>query len=236
MKRTIDPTIINKVANHKEVRPFLMGEGKFDVTEFLEDTRNFAFVNDEGGFVLENKGQGVYEVHTMFLPKHKSNIVECAKESMEYMFTRTDCNTLLTQVPDTNKAALNLTNAVGFKPWFPRGNITYYRIDLRDWIQSTEELEHEGDWFHQQLEDAKFKQDSTLATHPPDPAHDRAVGAAVKMIKAGNPFKAIDTYNEWATFAGYMPVKLLSVNPITVDVLDAVVELDNGHMEILKCR
>lgn len=241
MKRTVDATFINKVANHKEVRPFLMGDGKFDMTDFLEDTRNFAFINDDGGFVLHNQADGVYEVHTMFLPNHKSNILQNVAESMDYMFTRTDCHTLLTQVPDSNDPAMKLSHAVGFKPLFrredtPLGPTQYFRLTLAEWVQNNKDLEHDGEWFHNKLEEAKFAKDSTLPTHPYDPAHERAVGAAVRMMKAGNPFKAVDYYNEWASFAGYLPVRLLSVNPITVDVLDAVVEMKDGELEILKCR
>ena len=85
-------------------------------------------------------------------------------------------------------------------------------------------------WFHDRLAEL------TQPGHPENEAHNRAVGAAVLMMQAGNPIKAINTYNAWAAFAQYEQIKLISLNPVVIDMHDAVLELDGDDMEILLCR
>ena len=108
--------------------------------------------------------------------------------------------------------------------------------DVMDWMVSPQN-EQAGQDFHELLEEAKTHADSPLPTHDDDPAHDRAVGAAVMMCQRGQARKGVVLYNVWAAAAGYEQVKLLSEAPPVVDILDAIVGLNNaGELEVLSCR
>jgi len=241
MIRTLDSTFLNMVCNHPQVHPWLGVEGTIDVSGVVGNPANFALVNDGGGFILGCHEPGIYEVHSQFLPSHRRETVKAMREGFDYMFTRTDCHTVLTQVPDNNPAAAALAKFAHFRPMFrredtPRGPTAYMGLYIDDWAQDNAALEAEGEWFHDNLNEAKKAQGSELPAHPHDPAHERAVGASVRLVKAGNAAKGVALYNRWARLAGYAPITLLSETPVLIDVVDAVVEWTGQDMEIVLCR
>lgn len=242
VRRTLDASLLNRVANDPDVRPFLQGEGEIDLAALVANVANIALVTDGGGFFLHGLTPGEYEVHSMFLPEARGQTVQAMREGMEYMFARTDCLRLVTRVPDGNQPAANLAAAGGFRRLFHRDNAwngagaAYMAVSLEDWALGNPDLEADGEWFHQKLEQAKAEADSELLAHDHDSAHERAVGATVLMMRAGNVNKGLAFYNRWAVFAGYQPIALLSDAPPVLDLGDAVVELKNGDMEILLCR
>jgi hypothetical protein len=242
MERTLNADFINGVMNHHAVRPWLGGEGKVDVSEQVANPDNVCLVNEGGGFLCIQIAPGVYEVHSQFLPQFRGeSTVNFTKKCGEYMFTRTNCHTILTQVPDDNVAAAVLAKALGFREVFHRQNglrgpTSYQKLTLDEWVQNSSYLESDGEAFHDQLTLCKKKHGSELEEHPYDPAHERVVGAVVKMIKHGNHFKAVDFYNSWALFAGYAPITIIQDNPVMIDVQDAIVGWDGKQMETLLCR
>lgn len=241
MIRTLDATFLNGVANHPEVHPWLGVEGEADLTAAVSNPANFALVNEGGGFVLMCHEPGVYEVHSQFLPSHRRKTIQAMRDGFEYMFVNTDCHTVLTQVPDNNPAAAALARFAHFRPMFrredtPRGPTAYMGLTIDQWAQDNASLEADGEWFHDQLKAAKEAQGSTLPEHAHDAAHERAVGATIRMVKAGNCHKAVNFYNRWARFAGYAQITLLGDTPPLIDVVDAIVELNGQDMEIIKCR
>lgn len=249
VSRTVNAALLNRVANDPAVRPWLsceeMGvpaDAPIDLSEAIRDLSNVALVTNGGGFLLHARGGGDYEVHSMFLPEARSGTVAAMRAGMDYMFTRTDCQKLITKVPDDNKAAANLAAAGGFKPVFRReavwngGGVSYQALTIDDWAMANAGLEADGEWFHRKLEEAKKAAGSELPIHGHDEAHERAVGAAVRMIRAGNVAKGVAFYNRWARLAGCPEIGLLSMTPVVLDVVDAVIELRDGDMEILTCR
>ncbi len=241
MIRTLDAAFLNSVCNHPEVHPWLGVGGEIDVSAVVGNPANFALVNEGGGFILGCHEPGIYEVHSQFLPSHRRQTVKAMREGFDYMFTRTDCHTVLTQVPDNNPAAAALAKFAHFRPMFrredtPRGPTVFMGLTIDEWAQGNASLETEGEWFHAKLSAAKEAQGSSLPEHPHDAAHERAVGACVRMVKAGNAVKGVDLYNRWARLAGYAPNTLISLNPILIDVVDAVVEWTRQDMEIALCR
>ena len=236
IRRTIDAAFLNGVANHPEVRPWLWGEGEIDLAPLLTNLSNIALVSRGGGFFLNQISPGEYEVHSLFLPEARAGTVEAMRAGMAYMFTRTGCHRLVTKVPDDNKSALGLSRVGGFKPMFRRGPVSYLGISIDDWAQGCPELEAEGEWFHARLEAAKSEGGSALPQHDHDSAHERAVGAAVLMLRAGLIGKALAFYNRWAAFAGYQQISIITEAPTVLDVGDAVIELRDGDMEVLTCR
>ncbi len=241
MIRTMDAAFLNSVANHPEVHPWLGAAGEIDLSPFVSDPKHFALVNDGGGFLLINHEPGVYEVHSQFLPSHRRETIKAMRDGFDYMFVNTDCHTVLTQVPDSNPAAAALAKHAHFRHAFrredtPRGPTSYMALTLDQWVQGNASLEADGEWFHDRLKAAKEAQGSTLPEHAHDASHERAVGATIRMVKAGNCHKGVEHYNRWARFTGYAPITLLGDTPPLIDVVDAVVELNGQEMEIVLCR
>jgi len=56
------------------------------------------------------------------------------------------------------------------------------------------------------------------------------------MYSRGQAKKATSLYNRWAVNAGYAPIQLISEEPPVVDVLDAVMRLDEDELEVMTCR
>lgn len=83
-----------------------------------------------------------------------------------------------------------------------------------------------GQAFHAQLETLL-----PVDRHPIDPAHDTAVGRALKTALQGDPLTAVGTYNAWAATAGYAPLTYLG--PVAdghrVDIGSAVIEIDTQY-------
>jgi hypothetical protein len=188
--------------------------------------------------------EGVYECHTIYPPLVNAKIVvREMREAMAYMFLQTDCQCILTKVPDVNTGAAHLAKLGGFvedfyrkDAWTGGGGVSYQKLPLDAWARTCSTVGEQGRMFHELLEAHKKIQNSHLPEHPQDEAHDRAVGAAVAMIRAGNTIKGVNHYNKWAIFAGYAQITLLSEQPVIVDVGDAVMGLRNGDLEVLQCR
>lgn len=246
VRRSTDVEFFNRVANDPSVRPFLGGLGGADDTSPLDlgplisNPAVVALQTDHGGWIFHPILPGAYEVHTLFLPvgrgrRHRA----AAAEGFRFMFTRTDCLEILTKCPDDNGPARWASAQLGFRERFHRPDawaegvgISYRAFTLDDWVARDPVCWGEGQNFHAELEAAKAAAGSARPVHADDPAHDRAVGAAALMIRAGQVGKGVGVYNRWAAFAGYQPVEALSAT--VLDVRDALVELrPDGSLGVL---
>lgn len=247
IRRTLDPTFLNGVCNHPDVHPWLGHEGPIDLGPALLNPDNYALVCEGGGFVLMQHEPGVYEVHSQFLPEAKGQAIEAMRHGFDYMFTRTDAHTIFSQVPDNNKAAQAMAKHAKFRPLFrrergPLGPSQIVALTIDEWAQGNASLEVDGEWFHSEIEKAVKAVRPDLPDHPEDKSHDRAVGAAVRMVRRGNVNKGIALYNRWARLAGQTPATVISTTPVVIDVsepavgLSCVIGLEGEDMEILLCR
>jgi hypothetical protein len=251
LRRTMNADLLNEVANHPDVRPFLGAAelGTLDLTDLVENPRNVALVGDAGGFVYQQLMPGVYELHTLFLPEARGKaLMAAARESFRFMFTRTDCLEILTKCPDDNGGARFASSALGFRERFRReaawetlAGISYRVFSVDDWFVRDPECLAAGQEFHAMVEAAKEAATALLPegaalfpVHPEDATHDRAAGAACLMAKAGLTTKGAAFYNRWAIFAGYATIAAISET--LIDIQDAIIEVRDGHMEVLKCR
>jgi hypothetical protein len=242
IKRTMDATFLNKVANHPEVRPWLGGDGVLNLEGLAADPANILLETDGGGWVLHAIMPSVYELHTMFLPEGRGRAYfAAAREALRWMFSRTDALEIVTKCPDDNGPARMAASVIGFRErfrredaWAPGVGISYQVFSVDDWFVRDKECLTAGRAFHEALEAAKVAAGSTLPVHPEDEAHDRAVGACALMIQGGYLAKGVSFYNRWSIFAGYATIEALS--PTLVDVRDAIVEVRDGQMGVLKCR
>lgn len=240
LHRTMDATFLNSVANREDVRPFLGGEGPIDLGPLLLNPANYGLVVDgAGGWLLQAVLPGVYELHTLFLPEARgASYFVVAREALRWMFTRTDCLEIITKCPDDNGGARMAAGHMGFRErfrredaWAPGVGISYRVFTLDDWFVRDKAAIMEGRAFHKALEAAKVAAGITLPAHPEDEAHDRAVGAAVLMIRGGQESKAVGFYTRWALFAGYQTFE--QVGPSLFDVREAIVEVSEGQMRVL---
>jgi hypothetical protein len=250
MIRTLDATRLNAVVNHPDVRPWLGGSGEIDLSEVIADPANITLETEHGGYILARHPymHGVYEAHSQFLPEGRGEEAAKARdEGFRWLFTHTDCIEVITRVPSSNRAALAYTKQSGFLPTFVQdgafrdsaGEVQdnhFFSLPLIRWAMLDEQTLADGHAFHEALEAAKAKAGSERVAHADCDAHDRIVGAAFAMIRAGNTRKAIAFYNGWSTVTGYEPLQLLSEFPPVLDVQDAIVTLRDGELSFLKVR
>jgi len=84
-----------------------------------------------------------------------------------------------------------------------------------------------GRVFHEQLE-----RQLTHDNHPDDPAHNRAVGHALRAaIECGDVDGAVSGYNRWAALSGYVPFELVghSDDSWRLDMQTAVIEIARDY-------
>lgn len=244
LRRTLDATFLNRVANDPSVRPHVGGVGELDLREQVARLANHALTNASGGFLFEYHEPGRYELHTLFLPAGRgASVLRAAAEAFRYMFTRTDCVEIVTKVPASNAPADFMARRAGLQPIFQReaawadgSTVTFFALSLDGWQARDPELVKAGRAFHDMLDDAKREAGSDHPSHPEDEAHNRAVGAASLMAQAGQHRKAVWSYNRWARFAGYQAIELLSDLPPVIDVRDAIITVAAGGLEVVQCR
>ena len=244
IERTFDADFFNLICNMPEVRPGLGGDGEIDVSPVVCDPRNIALRTEHGGFILLPHGAGFYSVHTQFAAEGRgAHAIAAMRAGLDFMFTRTDAMRIFSHCPENNPAALALATRGGAHLWFWKANDPLLgpgqvvSWDALDWATSETALEADGRAFHDLLETAKLESGSTLPVHDDDPVHDRMVGAASRMCRRGQPKKGVLLYNLWAAAAGYAPIDLISEDPPTVDVRDAIVTVNPlGEMEVVQCR
>jgi hypothetical protein len=240
VKRTFDPTFLNTVVNHPDVRPWLKGEGELDVSHQTYNPGNFALVTERGGFLLIHHEPGRYEVHSQFLPGNGTHPVRAMIEAQEWMFTRTDCEAIVSVVPWDNERAKGFAQMGGLRKIFTGDTADYVELTLMDWAMRTAALEAHGERFHSFVEAVKRDHAVEWPDHPEDPAHNRAAGASLLMIERGQVAKGVAFYNRWARMAGYSLITLLSDSPPTIDMSENGAQFAIGiganGMEALLCR
>ncbi len=145
--RSRDAAAFNAVINHPAVFPWVAGPNDvtLDVTSWLADDSHYLLTNEHGGFLFHPLGNGVYEVHTQFVPEGRKQAYAAAQSAARYMFTQTDCVTIRTYVPENNKRAKALTLAMQFQwmhagePWINTAGESipsdWYELSKARWMQ-----------------------------------------------------------------------------------------------------
>lgn len=99
--------------------------------------------------------------------------------------------------------------------------------------QSQSAIECLGEWFHHRLEAERCALGIDVAPHADDPEHNRAVGAALMLAYTGRVTEAVEFYNRWAAACSYMPMKVVSTQPLMVDIGDGVLLLENFAFRVV---
>lgn len=208
------------------------GAGQVDITRFLVPP-SFTILGDEGCFLLDCIGPGRYAVHTNLLPHCRGvAALRAAREATHLTFIQTDCTEVVSMVPGNMPHVLWFAKAMGMQVAFNRQNlwpavgrlwnVSFMSMSIDDWILEGH-CSAKGRWFHEKLADAN---------HPEDPVHDFYVGAAVEMVQAGNVQKAVSVYNRWAAFALYEQIKVLSEQPLRIDIRSHVLRVEEGNFHV----
>lgn len=253
-KRDFNAARLNRVCNDPSVLPeiALPGQDHLELTPLVADLRNVALMCDEGGILAKWQEPGIYEIHTQFTERYRGvSAVRTVREMISWLFLHSPAMELQTQVPDCNRGALALVQAISGRFEFERANawhgpnglcgMAYYALRWSDWLYSPWAmggLSARGEWFHSRLDEAKRAFLMPPDAHVPDSAHDVNVGATIEMIFAGQTEKALTLYNRWARFAGYAEVRLISTSPLVIDIQDAVLLIDTKRedFEVLACK
>lgn len=239
MIRTLDTKILNDIANHPKVRPFLGGKGLLDLTAVIENIKNFCLTSDtkDGAYIFVNKENGIYEVHTLSYPKARGKVMfQLMRQARAFMFTVTDCIELNTYVPKDLSNVSQWTLNAGFREDFKRENcfnldgknvgLTYYSLTYEDWVLKDIDNLKEGQDFHKLIE----------ATHDEDAIHDYWFGATIRTVKALNYVKGISYYNKIAHRIGYEPILPIAYQPFLVDIGTHIIQLNVDGVEVLKVK
>lgn len=256
VRRTFDAVEVNAILNHPSVFPYitLPGLTSIDVTPLLADPRNVALMADRGCILFLQQEPGIYEVHTNFIKvKHGERkgtdgayTKDACLASYRWMFTHTDCMILLGRIPEFNRALKIFAPLLGWTTEYTRPKAWPYKDELVDltfvsipydhWFRKTDDLAESGKQFHDKLETEFKRHEVQHKAHDDDAWHDKAVGALLEMILGGQVEKGIVLYNRWAQFAGYFPIKLVSRNPLLIDIGDALLQIENGDFKAVLCR
>lgn len=249
MIRTLDPAPLIKLAQHPLVRSWLGGTE--DIAPILQsavaNVQNYAFLAEDnaGAYLYVCKAQGMYEVHTLSIPEGKSRelvrqMAKARAESLRFMFLETDAHEIVTLVPKPNGPAMNWATHAGFKVDFLRekafdlmGDMVdalYLSLPYGNWVLTDPANRREGQAFH------AFIHQYTPDDHGQDETHDGWVGATLDGAQRGNVVKCITLYNRWAVRAGYEPLRVLTLNPLVIDVRSAILQLTADGLECLHVR
>lgn len=245
--RSFDAADINAIFNDPSVFPLVSVPGieKIDVTELLKDPRNVLLMGEGGGILFCWHDIGTYEVHTAFLPQSRGrNALKVSLAAYRWMFTHTDCWTLLTKVPAINPAAEKFCQLVGATKEFERKNVwptlegmadmSYWSLCYDDWIRKTPSLKQSGRAFHVRLEQEFARHGAKEEIHPDEDCHDLHVGACAEMIYGGQLDKAILLYNRWASFAGYRLIGLVSRAPAVIDIGNSLLQITGDTFKVIR--
>lgn len=249
ISRHYTATDLNKVANDPSVYDWVRGnfEGYMDFTPIVANPNNYLLMGEHGGVLLIWMQPGLYEAHVQVLPEGRGKwAVEMCRAGLHWMFTRTDAIEISTRVPVGNIPALALTRRTGGmlefrreQGWTVNGKTVpadVYSFKVHDWIRTAPKLAARGHWFHDRLEQEFKRHNKKHGVHPDWDVHDQNVGAAVEMILGGQPQKGQVFYNRWAQMAGYEPFEIITHNPLTLDIKEAILAVRNNDFWIMACR
>lgn len=250
ISRHFNADTLNRVVNHPEVHPWVRGKfkGTLDLTPVLKDSgRHICLMGEHGGCLFTMHQPGLYEVHTQVLPEGRGKwTLRMVNEALRWMFTRTDAIELFTRVPKGNVGALALVKAIRGTFEFTRPNgwwiedhavdADIYTLKYSDWARHAPALKEKGVWFHHRLEEEYRKLHVRKPQHADDLVHDQYVGCCVETIMGGQVHKAVIFYNRWASMAGYGEVRVVTVNPVVIDIQDALIMVRDNDMWVMTCQ
>jgi hypothetical protein len=212
MKIAESPDFLESIALHPRVWPSLARAGvdRPHMRELWPYSVGIEF--DTGGWWMLNLLDGRWEVHTLFLPKSR-DLREKAAQVRRLMFCGIGARELVTKVPTDLPHARRLAEAMGFRHRFTRPrawerpdgslvDVDYLGLTRDEWVLQDPQLREWGAEFHRALHAGGFEQE-----HEDEDVHDAFAGLAVACARMDKPERGVEFYNQWARFAGFMPLQ-----------------------------
>lgn len=237
---------LNVIVNHPSIYPWVKGAHTelLDLTNVAKNPNNVCLVGEYGCVIFFKHQLGIYEYHTSVLPEGRGKyMLDGAKFAFRWMFTSTDAFEIMTKCPDGNIASKAGARAVGCtqifrtRPTWPINNslvsVDIWSLVIQNWVKTCPEIAEIGAIFHDKLQDKYTKLGKIEPIHEEDMVHNQYVGATVEMLLSGQINKAISFYNRFAVMASYQPIKLISYNPLVIDIFEAKLLIENGDFSVI---
>ena len=115
--RTFDPTVLNRIANHPEVKPYFgheEGEIFFDECASLPDDYVLLDNGKDAGAIFEWTGPGIWQGHYLSLPvcRGRAALAEFSR-MIDWMFEHEGARLIWGQTPEANRAARWVNRQLG---------------------------------------------------------------------------------------------------------------------------
>lgn len=241
-----DAAHANRIVNHPDVIEWVRGAavGEIDLTALVSSEHTYVLMGEHGGQIYIRRQPGLFEIHSQFTPEGRGAWARAVtQKSIHWMFTKTEAVEIMTLCPKGNLGAKAMARAVGASREFtnPRGWVMagetipadVYRLTIQDWLRTAPGLAQRGAWFHDRLEQELGRLGAAHLAHDDDETHDRYAGAACDMILSGQVLKGIAIYNRFAMFGGYQAIALRSVDPVTIDIGNAVLQVADNDFTVV---
>lgn len=144
MRIAKSPDFLQSIMQDDRVSRWIRRDGDPDVrlADVWSELLGLEF--ETGGFLFHDLGDGVAEVHTLFLPK-STDVPRCAEQALAFVFGWTSVIRVITKVPEINRAARALATGAGFRhdytlpgAWLSRGkrcDVAVLSLDLDLWAR-----------------------------------------------------------------------------------------------------
>lgn len=109
-----DPAYLEGVANHSEVFPRVSVRGQQRIDLALIWSRCVACQFEGGGYVFLPHGEGLWEVHVLFL-RHSKGVHAAGVEAIGHLFDNLGADRIAAHLPDDVPAARRLALRLGFE-------------------------------------------------------------------------------------------------------------------------
>lgn len=150
MRVATGPAFLNSVMRDERVWPWVTCDGVESADLAAIWDRSVGIEFDTGGFVFYRLDDGVYEAHTLFLPRSR-DVVAKTKEAVRYLFCGTDCMRIVTKVAADNPPAMRLAERAGMRHDYTRPvahmrrgrlhDVHHYSLAMDDWMRSQPSME-----------------------------------------------------------------------------------------------
>lgn len=238
LTRAHDAEALNVIVNDPSIYPWVHGsvEGPMDMAKIVANPRNHALVGQHGAVFFAIHSNGIYEAFSQVLPSASAHWeAEMIRDSLQWLFTHTDAVEIWARCPSSEAPNRRLVDEGGFDyqfhvqaGWVLDGRIVSASIEsltVQKWMNTAPALSSIGGWFIDRLRDEYERMGRELPVQEPDELRDRHIGAAVEMIRNGQPNKGAIFYNRFASMVGIPPIAILHSDPVMINIGNAILEL-----------
>ncbi len=121
VERTVNVEYITKCVTHPKIWDMSSDDGSVEVDKYIPVIQDnvywLSIMHNQplGVFLLYPHNYVCYEVHTCLLPIAWGMSEECAKIGMEWMFSSTPCQRIITNIPEYNELAIRMAVKSGME-------------------------------------------------------------------------------------------------------------------------